>query len=212
MTSREDILNRLRAAQRPAIPTPIWRSQRDFADLAARFTLALRAAQGEVHQAQDWPGALDILTDLLTEMDARQGVVNAEPPLERVAWAERWPALTWHIVGRTPGDLRAWNATADVGISAAQAALAETGTLIITSGPGRSRLATLTPPVHIVLLPLSALTPDLFTWTSTRSQTWPAHVTLVSGPSKSADIEQTLIVGMHGPKRLVVIMYAGNAG
>lgn len=209
MSSRDDILSRLRAAQRPAAPTPVWTSRRNFADLSARFTQTLRAAHGEVRPAGDWSTALAILNDLLAEIGAQRGVVNAEPPLDGVNWAERWPAVAWHLVGQTPGDLRAWNASADVGISAAQAALAETGTLIVSSGPGRSRLATLTPPNHIVLLSAQTLTPDLFTWTATRSQVWPAHVTLISGPSKSADIEQTLIVGMHGPKRLVVILYNG---
>ena len=55
------------------------------------------------------------------------------------------------------------------------------------------------------------LTTDLFTWVSEWQRgepgSMPANVTLISGPSKTADIEQTLAVGVHGPKRLIVLLY-----
>ncbi|MGB4871273.1 MAG: LUD domain-containing protein, partial [Candidatus Promineifilaceae bacterium] len=85
--------------------------------------------------------------------------------------------------------------------------LAETGSVILSSGPAQSRMATLLPPIHIVLLPTSRLTSDIFTWTQARQETIPANITLISGPSKTADIEQTMAVGVHGPKRFVVIVY-----
>ncbi len=208
MSARDEILARLRAAQQPAPPTPVRQSSRQFDDLAARFTQALTAAKGEVHWASDWAAALQTLDALLTEVGAKRGVVNAEPPLDSLDWRGRWPGVAWHVVGQAEGELRAWNESAEIGISAAQAALAETGTLIVSSGPGRSRLATLTPAAHVVLLPIHRLTRDLFTWTAARSGEWPANVTLISGPSKSADIEQTLIVGMHGPQRPIDFLYA----
>jgi L-lactate dehydrogenase complex protein LldG len=69
-------------------------------------------------------------------------------------------------------------------------------------------MATLLPPVHIALVPESRLTADLFTWTAARQGPLPANVTLVSGPSKTADIEQTMAIGVHGPKRFIVVLYA----
>jgi L-lactate dehydrogenase complex protein LldG len=117
----------------------------------------------------------------------------------------------WHIVGKSPGDLRAFCATADVGLSSADAGLAESGTIVVSSGPGKSRLATLLPPIHIALLATDRLTADLFTWTAARRDQFPvplpANVVLISGPSKSADIERTLAIGVHGPKRLIVLLY-----
>jgi L-lactate dehydrogenase complex protein LldG len=110
-------------------------------------------------------------------------------------------------VGQTPGDLKAVCAAADVGISGADAALAETGSVVISSGPGRSRLATLLPPVHVALVSTTLLTSDLFTWTAARQGDLPANVVLVSGPSKTADIEQVLAIGVHGPKRFIVVLY-----
>ena len=133
--------------------------------------------------------------------------VNAEPPLDGIDLAARWPNVEWHVTGQSSGDLRAFCAAADAGITGVDAALAETGTIVVSSGPGKSRLVSLLPPVHIALVPTSSLTVDLFTWTAARGGAMPASVTLISGPSKTADIEQVMAIGVHGPKRLIVILY-----
>jgi L-lactate dehydrogenase complex protein LldG len=85
--------------------------------------------------------------------------------------------------------------------------LAETGSVGIASGSGSSRLVSLLPVAHLVLLDQALLVPDLITWEQLRPKRLPAQLVLVSGPSKTADIEQTLVVGAHGPKRMVVILY-----
>ncbi|MBP6472425.1 MAG: lactate utilization protein [Chloroflexi bacterium] len=206
MNAREEILGRLRAAGdgATALP-PVWRSRREFADLAAQFTQAVTAAKGEVRQAADWETAVTELGRLLAEINAQTVVVNGD--VASADWPGRFPAVQWHLVGQTAGDLRAFCAAADAGLSSADTALAETGSVILSSGPTESRMATLLPPIHIVLLPTSRLTSDIFTWTQARQETIPANITLVSGPSKTADIEQTMAVGVHGPKRFVVIVY-----
>ncbi len=205
--AREAILNALRQRVRPVeMPSP-WRRSRAFPDLAERFTQALTAAHGEVWRLPTWTAALDRLGTLLEELQARRVVVNPDPPLDTVDFAERWPERTWFIVGETAGDLRAFCARADVGISGAVAALAETGTVIVASSARHSRLATLLPPVHIALVPEARLVPDLFAWVAQRPRPFPANITLISGPSKSADIEQTLAVGVHGPQRFIVLLY-----
>ncbi len=134
-------------------------------------------------------------------------MANAEPLLLELDLPQRYPEIEWHIVGQTGEDLRAFCTSADVGLSSADAALAETGTVVISSGPGRSRLATLLPPVHIALVPTTCLTTDIFTWTAARQGALPSALTLITGPSKTADIEQTLAIGVHGPKRFMVILY-----
>lgn len=208
--AREDILGALRGKVRgDAAHFGAWPTSRRYDDLAAQFAEALAAAHGETMREDSLEAALDRLGTLLGELGVRRAVVNDEPPLDALDLPARWPEVDWHIVGRTAGDLRAACAAADVGLSGADAALAETGSIVVGSGPGRSRLATLLPPVHVALVSEARLTTDLFTWTAARQGALPACQTVISGPSKTADIEQTLTVGMHGPKRLIVILYRG---
>ncbi len=207
MSARDEILGRLRAQARRVEPPPTWASKRAFEDLAARFVQALGTQGGEVRRAGNLVEAWEQLDALLSELGAERVVANDEPPLNELDLAVRWPGGDWHVVGRSAGDVRAACAAADVGLSGAAAALAETGSVVLESGPGRSRLCTLLPAVHVALVSTEQLTADLFTWAAEREGALPAALTFVSGPSKTADIGQTLSVGVHGPKRFVVLLY-----
>jgi L-lactate dehydrogenase complex protein LldG len=208
MSARQEILNRLNAQKREVPhPTP-WQSQREFDDLADQFTQALKKAKGEVHRAENLAAAVDKLSTVLEEIEARTAVYNDQSPLNTLNLQKRLPGIDWHMAGETDeGDFRAACVIADVGLTGVDAALAETGTAVVTSGPGRSRLTPLLSPVHIALIGTSQLTTDLFTWTAARKSAPPAAITLISGPSKTADIEQTMAIGVHGPKRFIVILY-----
>jgi L-lactate dehydrogenase complex protein LldG len=100
----------------------------------------------------------------------------------------------------------------DVGISRAQACIAETGTLLLDSSRERNRLVSLVPPVHIALVNASQIVGTLGEALSSLRQTEPvsAIVTLVTGPSRTADIELTLAIGVHGPQELYVIINEGE--
>ncbi|HYV03597.1 MAG TPA: lactate utilization protein, partial [Blastocatellia bacterium] len=100
---------------------------------------------------------------------------------------------------------------ADIGITSVDYALAETGTLVLRSGAGRARSVSLLPPVHIALLKPDQIVPGL-------DQLFPmlardqlvgrldSALTFITGPSRTADIELTLVVGVHGPQELHVIL------
>lgn len=207
LSARDEILNRLRSQARDVdLPGP-WRSRRQFEDLGEQFAQALAAVKGEAWRAKDFAEALEQLGQLLHQIEAGSAVADAHRLLDEVDFPGRWPEVKWHVVGRTEGDLREFAASADVGISGADAALAETGSVVVSSGPGRSRLTSLLPPVHVALVPTSCLTADIFTWTAARQGELPSSLTLISGPSKTADIEQTMAIGVHGPKRFVAILY-----
>ncbi len=218
MSARQEILNRLRGRERAVTLPPPWRSRREFPSLEERFRHSLEAVYGQVLRAGSQQEALSQAAQLLEQMGVRKIVINHEPPLEGLV--AHLAGMEWHIAAQDAGVCRdcgqSWRwlcADSDAGLSSADAALAETGSLIISSGPGKSRLTTLLPPVHLALLPRSRLTTDLFTWLAAlrRQQDaplrLPANAVLVSGPSKTADIEQTMSVGVHGPKRLIVILY-----
>ena len=96
----------------------------------------------------------------------------------------------------------------DVGISTAQAAIAETGTLLLDSAYERHRLVSLVPPVHIAVVNASAIVEtlsDALTLLQKDKEISPA-VTFITGPSRTADIELTLTIGVHGPQELYVIV------
>lgn len=209
MSPRDEILERLKGkASKVKMPGP-WRSQRDFLDLAERFTASLTAVRGEVRRTDTLETAWLEVGTILDEISAQTVVANNETPLSEARLDERLPGHELYLVGQTPGDLREFCARADVGLSGVEAALAETGSLVVHSGVGKSRLATLLPPVHIALVPVSCLVSDIFTWTASRNKemSMPSNLNLISGPSKSADIEFTLTLGVHGPKRLVAVLY-----
>ena len=96
----------------------------------------------------------------------------------------------------------------DAGFTTTRGAIAETGTLVLWPSPEEPRLLSLVPPLHVALLDTSTIR-DSFAATI-RDEGWargmPANALLISGPSKTADIEQTLAYGVHGPKRLVVVL------
>lgn len=206
--SRREILGRLKSrADGPPLP-PAWVSRREFVDLAERFAASLRKAHGEVYRVGSWAEVVGQVDVILRELQVERAVMNDEVPLDGLAVRERWPAIEWCVAGED-GGLREACAAADVGLSGVAAALAETGSLVIMSGAGLGRLVTLLPPVHLALVSVSQLMVDVLAWVGSRPGRLPANVVFVSGPSKTGDIEQTLSVGVHGPKRLIVVLYDG---
>jgi iron-sulfur cluster protein len=106
---------------------------------------------------------------------------------------------------------------ADIGISGANVVAAETGTLFIIENEGNVRLSTGAPPVHIALVGLEKLVPSIGDAYKVTEVTWryanytvPSYVNLVSGPSKTGDIEKVTTYGAHGPKEFHVIFLDGG--
>jgi len=111
--------------------------------------------------------------------------------------------------GFTDGEaLRAACATADVGISSADYALAETGTLVMLASPAEARLISLLPPVHVAVFPRSRMLANLdellTVLPNPAAQT--SSMVLITGPSRTADIEQILVRGVHGPGEIYAVI------
>jgi L-lactate dehydrogenase complex protein LldG len=204
MTIRDEILSRLkRDPQKMPVPGTYKRS---YPDLAAQFSLRLQASAGEVYRVFSLDEGLEKLGELFRKLKVKTVAAQRETPLDRIDFPASFPDQTWHFAGEVEG-YREVCAEADAGLTSAVFALAETGTLVLEPGPVQSRLTSLLPPVHFVLLPESRILPSIFDWSAQLPDPLPSNVVLVSGPSKTADIEQTLVVGVHGPKRLIVIVY-----
>lgn len=120
----------------------------------------------------------------------------------------------------TPTDLRSAESREAIrfiryGITGVEAAFASTGSLLVASGPTTSRVASLLPFRHIALIPFEYLYPTIESWLHEQRTTGTlvdflrqrANVALISGPSKSADIEMNLTLGVHGPKFVHAILF-----
>ena len=124
------------------------------------------------------------------------------------------PADSKEIVRIAKEKMRQHFIEADIGISGANIAVAETGTLVIISNEGNARLVTSLPPVHIALLTTekfvqsleqaSILVKALTTASSGLKLT--SYVSFISGPSRTTDIEKELVIGAHGPEELHIII------
>lgn len=121
------------------------------------------------------------------------------------------------LVGAAREFLRDKFFQADIGISGANVVAAETGTLFLIENEGNVRLATGAPPVHIALVGMEKLVPTLADAYKVSEVTWryanytvPSYISLVSGPSKTGDIEKVTTYGAHGPKEFHVIFLDGG--
>jgi len=96
-----------------------------------------------------------------------------------------------------------------VGITGCFCAIAETGTLLLLSGPGTFSSAALLPETHIALLPVTRIVgamEDAFALAKSERGELPRATNFISGPSRTGDIEQTIVLGAHGPYRVHVIL------
>lgn len=215
-SARDDILGRLRQAiaQQPPFPDhplapylPVTRLAPDE-DLKARFIAEVERVKGIVHVAPDEAAARHTLSDLLAGCNARRVTMwdEAHIPLPGVA------ALLAELgITRVQGD-NAQVATADVGITGADWAIAATGTLVLSSGPGKPRMASLLPPVHIAVLTEDRIVPRLEDYIAAQRAhrlgvfRRSSNVTLITGSSRTSDIEMHPVFGVHGPLELHVIL------
>ena len=95
-----------------------------------------------------------------------------------------------------------------VGLTGAHAALADTGSIVVVSGPGRGRIASLLPPTHIAVVRAEQLYPSLGPFLTANPEVVEvgANMVVITGPSRTGDIEGTLVLGVHGPGDLHVVL------
>ncbi|HWI51404.1 MAG TPA: lactate utilization protein [Symbiobacteriaceae bacterium] len=177
-----------------------------------RFQAAMAGLESMALVTSDPAGAL---VATLRERGVTEVIAWADPVLEQygIPQAARGVGIEWFTSSteRTPAEVRAVAARAGAGITTADWAVAETGTLVLLSGPGRPRTANVLPPLHVAVVPLERLRPDtaaLFRELSALAggKGMPSGMHMVTGPSRSADIEDVLVRKVHGPGELIVLL------
>jgi L-lactate dehydrogenase complex protein LldG len=129
-------------------------------------------------------------------------------PLQAVCWPEL-AALEWAAAGLRM-EARPARENDKVGVTGAYCGIAETGTLMLLSGAHTHPVTSLLPDTHIAVVAAARLLRSMEDgWDMLRSEhgSLPRQVAFVSGPSRTADIEMTLVLGIHGPYRVHIVLY-----
>ncbi len=213
MSARANILTRIRTAQGRAVTVrsdereavaqyiaahPQGPRPQVDADIEARFrdrALNLATTIDEVKTVAEIPAAV-----------ARY-LRGLNLPMAGVCWPE-FAALDWAAEGLKV-ETRAARGDDLVGITGAFCAIAETGTLMMCSGPDTPPAASLLPETHIAVVLRSRIVTGMEdAWALLRAErgAMPRAVNFISGPSRTADIEQTVTLGAHGPYRVHVLL------
>jgi L-lactate dehydrogenase complex protein LldG len=213
MTARERILAEIRRRQgrggpispteRERIETYLRRHPRGplrqpAADLVAAFRERAEASASTTDRVAAPAGAPAAVVKYL---EARE--------LPRVGCV--WPQLAgldWRGAGLTL-EARAAQDKDAVGVTGVFSAIAETGTLMVCSGADTPATVSLLPETHVALVPVGRIVPFMEdAWDLARAELGllPRAVNFISGPSRTADIEQTIVLGAHGPYRVHIIL------
>jgi L-lactate dehydrogenase complex protein LldG len=204
MSGRAAVLARLAAAQRtawlppaPAAGRLVW-APRSGAECRERFATELAALGVDCHLET-------------TPESVRQRVTALVEGKKVLSWdAERLPYDVGSVLGRAArgASPRDEQAAAEVGVSGCDAAIAETGSLVVLSGRGQSRTVSLLPPVHVAVVRMEDLLFTMGEFFARHAERIGAAAccTFITGPSRTADIELTLTLGVHGPGKVIVVV------
>lgn len=199
MSARERILARLRRDADPvrpeAAPRPVLSEHP-----TQRFVRSLQALAGTVASLDDWLAVPAAVQRYASERHL-EGAVAVAPALARLPWPDDM-ALD---IGTTDG-------TALLAVSQARAGIAETGSLVMVSGPATPTRLNFLPDHQIVVLEEASILRHLDDALLLLEAGMPRALNLVTGPSRTADVEQTIQLGAHGPRALHVLLIGPGTG
>jgi L-lactate dehydrogenase complex protein LldG len=207
-TAKEKLLKKVRSAllEKRDNPYPNLENQPLYAPddelLEVIFAEQLMAVAGNFVFCED---EIHLIEQLLTIAEERswRKIYCWEPALQELLSTYEFPYY------ETDKDFE----QADAGITLCEALIARNGSIMLSNAGGAGRRLSIYPPVHIVLAYASQLVPDLkdgFKLIKEKyGQQIPSMISTITGPSRTADIEKTLVLGAHGPKELFVFLLDG---
>lgn len=169
------------------------------------FETRAKTAAAEVLRVPSITQARNVLENLLKELKV-QKVVAAKCPLQQAADIETTiRALGIEYYG-VPEDIAAHAETADIGISGVEFGVAETGSVCQDAYAIESRLVSTLPPIHVVFMQSRNVVPGITEAFDIISKVFDCgYISFITGPSRTADIERVLTIGVHGPSRFIII-------
>lgn len=188
------------------------RCERERAVLLAQFESELLAIGVRVHQTDSINSAAEYIERIALERKAKTVVAADAEVVERIGLQKRLGSCgIGYVTEASKADLRSIAIDAGIGVSGVDYALADTGTLVLLARKGQPRSISLVPPVHIAIVKADQLVrglDDLFALLRSEKgvNDLGSAVTFITGASRTADIELTLVVGVHGPQELHVVI------
>jgi len=228
MSSREKVLGRIREALQAKAPVPGHHGE-EHVEPAQTDAAGLRHWLPPV--GQGWEQQRDLFAQnalaLKTAFKVVSGVRAAAEEVRQLAAAEGWRRLAahqtpllaevcsvagvetlWTDGGFAVRDLEA----CDAGLTACEALVAQTGSVLVTSRSSGGRALSVLPPHHVVVATREQLVPDLSAAFALLRRKYdgdfPSTISFITGPSRTGDIERILVLGAHGPKQLTVLLVA----
>lgn len=170
------------------------------------FKLRAEAVSAEVHRFPHKSTAIDFIVGYLQSAgvtDSPQSyAVWADCPfltgVNKTKIAECVPGLTFEVTREHAADSK-------VGISQLDWAMASTGSLIQDAAPVERRLASTLPSIHIAIVETSRILPDMPAVFTKIGPQQTNYISFITGPSRTADIERVLTIGVHGPEKLIIV-------
>ena len=189
--------------------TEIW--QRSFptatsgVHLFPEFEERAKAVSAEVLRVTTAVDARTALLRLVEAAGVKKAVV-VESPLQKAAGVTEALRSRGIAVYTEPEEIAAHADTADIGISGVEFGVAETGSVFQEGTAIATRLVTILPPLHVVFLPSANIVPGITEAFEIIAQGFDrGYVGFITGPSRTADIERVLTIGVHGPSRFAII-------
>jgi L-lactate dehydrogenase complex protein LldG len=225
-SAREEMLSRIKAALKTEAPrkassVPTAQTSRAVGerreDLIEQFEAELTRIGGHLFRAESVEAASEYVEQLARAAGARRVIGWDSPLIDKIARVDALEKIGVEFLrdraGEGAHEFIKKAIASDIGITTVDYALAETGTLVLISGAGRARSASLVPPIHVGVVEarqiISGLD-DLFRLLAETGngsdRDLASAITFITGPSRTADIEMTLVVGVHGPQQLHVIL------
>lgn len=171
-------------------------------------------AGAEIFKVKTAAEAKEIVANLAKFTNAKK-VVTVDSPLQTAANINVELQALDVAVYTEPTDIAEHAESADIGISTVEFAIGESGSLCMDGYSFESRLVTMLPPIHIAFLNSNLVVPGITEAFETIAKVYEnGYISFITGPSRTADIERVLTIGVHGPSRLVIIAVdeAGNGG
>lgn len=215
---RDDILEKLRKAelgeapQRIELPPP-YEAAFSREELIEKFAAKLAEQTGVFYRVDDGDEVKKILSEI-AEQEGLKSVMASEDELIQSLDLSSWGkekgvsvSFPHDFENRESYKNGVFN-NADAGITTADFAVAESGTLAGIHDRTNARLVSLAPILHIAIVKVENVVPvyENVIKAAYGSGEFPSHVTLITGPSMTGDIQGQMFKGMHGPRRLMVIM------